>query len=82
MATQLPEPTIFPHPDFEWISEIEQESNGILWLATNRGLFSFDGAEFRRKPHQPNGFSAVDNNGINDLFLDRVKKQLWVAYVS
>ena len=77
---QLPQPTIFPTPDFENISVIRQEANGILWLATNRGLFSFDGAAFRKKLHDPDGFSAIDNGAINDLFLDQATEKLWVAH--
>ena len=41
----LPEPILFPTPDFNEIDEIEQDGNGLLWLTTDKGLFCFDGLQ-------------------------------------
>jgi len=76
---RLPEPIMFSSPDFERIIKIEESSNGFVWLATNKGLFCFDGSFFRKIVHSPLGFSAVDAGQINDLYLDREKEQLWIA---
>lgn len=79
---RLPEPILFPTPDFNEIYEIEQDSLEILWLATDRGLFCFDGRIFRKIIHSPGGVSAVDNTRINDLYMDRQGQKLWIATVS
>ena len=80
LGKQLSDPTVFPHQAFERITKMKQGNDGILWLATNQGLFTFDGIEFKRKTHRPNGFSALDNGSINDLFLDQALGQIWVAH--
>ncbi len=75
----LPTPIVFQTPDLE-IFLIEESSDRLAWLATNRGIYAFDGAFFRKIPHSKSGeFSAVDAGQINDLFLDEEKGQLWVA---
>ena len=75
----LPEPTLFTSTGFERIDLIEQDGRGFLWLATNRGLFCFDGTFCRRVTHSPEGVSVVDNGKINDVFIDRERGNLWLA---
>ncbi|MBI5916358.1 MAG: hypothetical protein HY842_13355, partial [Bacteroidetes bacterium] len=76
----FPQPTLFTYSGFEYIIRIAEDNRGFAWLATNRGLFCFDGSLFRKITHSDDGkFSAVDAGQINDLFFDQKKEQLWLA---
>lgn len=75
----LPEPVFFSCPDFERIDHIQQDGRGFVWLATNRGLFCFDGTFFRKIRHAPHAASAIDNGQVQYTLLDKERKKLWLA---
>ncbi|MBV6442332.1 MAG: hybrid sensor histidine kinase/response regulator [Haliscomenobacteraceae bacterium CHB4] len=78
-AQNFPQPILFESKEFEYIFKIEEDNNGFVWLATNRGLFCFDGAFFRKVRYAKTTFSAIDEGQISDIFLDREKEELWLA---
>lgn len=79
---KFPNPIRFPTLKFNDVYEIEQDDNNLLWLATNNGLFCFDGIVYRRIIHAPDSVSAIDNGQINHLFLDREEEKLWIASIA
>ena len=46
------------------INDIHQSSNGIIWLATDKGIFQFDGNHFQSVPnqHANTSISGLDIN--------------------
>ncbi len=79
LLKSFPQPVLFESREFENVVKIEEDKNGRVWLATNRGLFCFDGAFFRKIRHGKTAFSAIDEGQISDIFLDREKEELWLA---
>ncbi|MCU0430850.1 MAG: SpoIIE family protein phosphatase [Cytophagaceae bacterium] len=62
-----------------WVRDIEQDSAGFIWMATNDGLNRYDGTKikiFRRDESNPR---AILNNYIRCTHVDKAGK-LWVGY--
>src|SRR5215471_18958314 len=49
------------------VFDIQQASNGYLWLTTSTGVFRFDGVRFQSVEEVTNG--AVENSEIHSVFL-------------
>lgn len=62
-----------------FISGLEQDSIGFIWIGTRDGLAKFDGKKFKIFRHISGDNSTIDNNTINSLYLDR-QSRLWIAY--
>jgi signal transduction histidine kinase/ligand-binding sensor domain-containing protein len=56
-----------------FISQIEYNENGDLWIATNSGLFSLNENEskLQKFSHEPDNPHSLSGNNINKIFLDR-----------
>lgn len=76
---RFPQPTMLSSPYFEEIYYRATDKDGFVWLATNRGLFCFNGSFYKKINHSKDGLSAIDTGNINDLFMDEAAAQLWVA---
>jgi ligand-binding sensor domain-containing protein len=61
------------------VGAIAQARNGDLWLASQTGLFIFDGLHFRR--FQPAGPGDLRSDLTYSMFLDS-KQRLWFGYYS
>src|SRR6202789_3075174 len=74
-ASAPPAPEITNYHHTMWTSEnglgavfdIQQASNGYLWLTTSTGVFRFDGVRFQSVEEATNG--AVHNSEIHAVFL-------------
>lgn len=51
-------------------NDIAQDSFGLVWIATENGLCSFDGINFRVYHHQSGEKSAISTNIIQTLYTD------------
>src|SRR5215468_8560257 len=49
------------------VFDIQQATNGYLWLTTSTGVFRFDGVRFQSVEEVTNG--AVENSEIHSVFL-------------
>lgn len=57
---------------------IIQDSIGYLWIATEVGLFKFDGQSVDSYLHDENDPNSLPENKINQLFTDH-KQTLWIS---
>jgi len=60
------------------VTQIVQDHDGFLWLASTDGLFRFDGKNFTVHRNIPGDTSSIPNNIINDLFTDH-SGRVWIA---
>ncbi|WP_206240070.1 sensor histidine kinase [Novosphingobium terrae] len=61
------------------VGAIAQDKNGDLWLASQTGLFIFDGLHFQR--FHPTGSQDLRSDLTYSMFLDS-KQRLWFGYYS
>jgi len=57
------------------VNDIMQDENGLLWIATNKGLIQYDGRTFNRFPKKIN--ADIANSSINKLAL--TNQFLWIG---
>jgi ligand-binding sensor domain-containing protein/signal transduction histidine kinase len=57
--------------------QVVQDEQGFIWIATNNGLQRYDGIRFISFQKQKNNPSAIPNNYIHQLLLDK-KNNLWI----
>lgn len=69
--------TRYPVP---FVNHVSQDSAGVLWLATSRGLYALDPATGRihRYSHDPNDASSIGSNVISMSGEDKAGR-FWVA---
>jgi signal transduction histidine kinase/ligand-binding sensor domain-containing protein len=60
------------------VIKIVQGQQGFIWIATQDGLYRFDGYHFRLFTHEPNNSNSLPAIYINTLFVD-VDGILWVG---
>ena len=65
----------FPNEGF---SCIQQDSYGLMWFGTARGLLRYDGSAFRWYRHQPGIASSLPPGNVRFLYEDRAG-QFWVG---
>lgn len=58
------------------INYLFQDSNGLLWVATEEGLNCYDGNKFRQFRHSTNDSSSLCSNYVNSLFETKCGKLL------
>ena len=60
------------------VSDLCQDKQGYVWIATDYGLNRFDGYKFKSFLHDDNDTTSLQSNAIVSLLCDR-KGQLWVG---
>ena len=60
------------------ITDIVQDQQGFLWVATRSGLFRHDGYQFVAYVHDPQNPASLGRNEIYSLFVDRAGT-LWIG---
>jgi signal transduction histidine kinase/ligand-binding sensor domain-containing protein len=68
-------------PAFMEVSEILQDSRGLLWFGTQTGLFKYDGYQFKAFKHYPDDPGSLSHDFVESIYEDRTG-QLWVGTVQ
>ncbi|MDX1684028.1 MAG: two-component regulator propeller domain-containing protein [Saprospiraceae bacterium] len=58
------------------IHDIQQDELGLLWLATDRGLYRYDGTEMVSYFHHPFELSSLRSDKVNCLFVNHNSRLL------
>jgi diguanylate cyclase (GGDEF)-like protein/PAS domain S-box-containing protein len=61
------------------VSLIFQDHTGFMWLATQGGLFRYDGYSLRRYMHDPDRTDSLPGNYLVTSLADADKGRLWVG---
>ncbi|MEP4889696.1 MAG: diguanylate cyclase [Aliiglaciecola sp.] len=61
------------------VYDIEQDLNGFIWLATQRGIDRFDGASFVNFEQTATTENGLRSTRVNDLELNKENGNLWLA---
>src|SRR5688572_7719541 len=64
-----------------FVSGIQQDKDGFLWIATRDGLARYDGREFKVFRNRSNDSLSLRSNVITSLYLDP-QNFLWVFYIN
>ncbi len=62
-----------PPPDgntFEWVTGFTQDLNGYMWIATDYGLYQFDGFRFNHYVHEPLNPNSLAENPVESVYAD------------
>ncbi len=59
------------------ITDILQDDEGFIWVATEHGLNTFDGYAFKKHRYQPGDSTSIGANFIKHICLDR-RGDIWV----
>lgn len=85
LQAQAPPVTGFATPIFESfdftdgaIYDIEEDWNGFIWLATDDGLYQFDGTLLRQYAHSGQD-TSLPHNQVFDIFVDKEKAEIWLG---
>lgn len=62
------------------VTDMKQDNNGYLWLATSNGICRYDGYNFLNF-HPTDSYGLYDNH-IAKLELDRKKQLLWTFNIK
>ena len=58
--------------------DIEEDWNGFMWMATNDGLYRFDGTTVKHFTHSRTD-TLLPHNQVLDIVIDHEKKELWLG---
>jgi len=61
-----------------YINQVTQDSIGFIWVATNDGLFRYDGYSFNGYFFSQNDKSSLSGNSVSSLYYDS-KGRLWLG---
>jgi len=61
-----------------FVIKVLQDRQGFLWVATQNGLYRYDGYEFKVFMHNPEDKSSIGGNYIQNLYEDS-KGRLWIS---
>lgn len=60
------------------IYDIEEDWKGFIWLATDDGLFQFDGTVLRQYAHSGQD-TSLPHNQVFDIYVDEERAELWLG---
>lgn len=85
LSAQVPSGTGFATPIFDpfdftegAIYDIEEDWNGFIWLATDDGLFQFDGTVLKQYAHSGQD-TSLPHNQVFDIYIDKEQAELWLG---
>ncbi|MFY0624910.1 MAG: response regulator [Reichenbachiella sp.] len=59
-----------------WVNDITQDSIGFVWVATQDGLFRFDGTRFKSYRNSLDTLYSIPNNQVYSVYVDK-KNDVW-----
>ena len=60
------------------IYDIEEDWKGFIWLATDDGLFRFDGTVLKQYAHSGKD-TSLPHNQVFDIYIDKERAELWLG---
>jgi sensor histidine kinase YesM/ligand-binding sensor domain-containing protein len=63
----------------EIISNINEDNNGLIWIGTENGLYSFNGTQFKVFRHDPKDSNSLPSNFVNFNYQD--KQGIYWVYI-
>ena len=85
IALAYPQPVKFFSSDLDlsnsMITDIAQDGNGFLWIATEDGLNRFDGLNFKIYRNIPGNTYSLTSNFVRSLYVDS-SGRLWVGTIN
>ncbi len=63
------------------VNNIYQDKQGFIWVCTDNGLYSFDGADFKSYTHRQNDTTSLIDNSVLTVHEDR-SGNFWVGTTS
>ena len=64
-----------------FVSGLEQDEQGFIWIGTRNGLVRYDGTQFVSFQHNINISASVASNIVNWLSKDK-SNHIWIEYES
>ena len=64
------------------INHIYQDSNGMIWVATEDGLHRYDGAKFTIYKHHPEDNYSLSHNYVRRIFEDSQATSMWALTMA
>ena len=64
-----------------FVSGLQQDQDGFLWVGTRDGLARYDGKEFKIFRQQKQDSLSLSSNVITEIFLD-AQNLLWIFYIN
>ena len=61
-----------------FVNDIFQDSRGFLWIATNKGLYKYDGYNYTEFTHDSENQSSISSIKVNCIVEDEYGK-LWIG---
>src|SRR5690606_14198215 len=61
-----------------WVTSLCRDSEGLMWIGTNRGLNRFDGYQITNFEANPGDSASLSNNFISSIAEDN-DSNLWVG---
>ena len=58
------------------VTDVKEDWNGFIWIATTKGLFRFDGTEVRAYSDSDQG---LPHSLVYDMLVDHEEKRIWLA---
>lgn len=60
------------------VYDIEQDANGLIWIATQDGVHRYDGKHLKLYSYSPSNPNSISSNWVWDIYLDS-QNRLWFA---
>ncbi|PLX22857.1 MAG: hypothetical protein C0599_05360 [Salinivirgaceae bacterium] len=61
------------------VSGVVQDSSGFIWLATENGLYRYDGYSYKLFKHDRRDSTSIPHNDLRYIYLDR-NQNLWLRH--
>lgn len=61
------------------VNDVHQDSQGLIWIATEDGLNRYDGSKFTIFKQDPNNPQSLLNNYVKEVFEDS-KERLYIGF--
>jgi ligand-binding sensor domain-containing protein/serine phosphatase RsbU (regulator of sigma subunit) len=63
------------------VTGVVQDSAGFIWLATENGLYRYDGYSYKLFKHDRKDSTSIPYNDLRGIYLDR-KQNLWLRHYN
>lgn len=64
--------------DFDFVTGITQDINGIMWYSTKKGLYRYDGNQLSSYKNNPLNPNSIINNLLESIYAD-FNGNIWIG---